>query len=317
MLPGPPKLLLVDDQIETIELLEGILGEHYQLHFALDGETALALALALIPDLILLDVLLPGGNGFEVLTRLKADPLTASIPVIFITGLTDAQAETRGLQLGAADYLTKPINPAVARARIENHLALKQARDQLLALADSDGLTGIANRRSFDAALAAAHVRHLRSGAPLGLLLIDIDHFKEFNDSAGHVAGDDCLRAIAAALRGALAHHGDLAARYGGDEFAALLAEVDPVEGIAPVAADIAARVQRLAIPHPASPLAAWVTLSIGGSASRCGPGSTPTQLLVHADAQLYRAKRAGRNCIALADDRGPQPIRPGAAVAA
>ena len=155
----PAKILIIDDDPVSIELIANLFRGHYEVLFALDGEKALALAARAAPDLILLDIMLPDMDGFAICSRLKADPLTMAIPVLFITGRDDSAAETRGLELGAMDYITKPINPLVLKIRVRNQIELKQARDRLTMLATTDGLTGIANRRRFDEILAREHAR--------------------------------------------------------------------------------------------------------------------------------------------------------------
>ncbi|WP_462321775.1 response regulator [Halochromatium sp.] len=163
------KILIVDDDPATVELIANLFRGQYEILFALTGEKALEIAASTEPDLILLDLMLPGIDGFAVCIQLKADPLTEAIPVLFITGRDDSAAETRALELGAMDYITKPINPLVLQIRVRNQIALKQARDRLARLATTDGLTGIANRRRFDEVLAQEHARHARSRARLGL----------------------------------------------------------------------------------------------------------------------------------------------------
>ena len=297
------RILVVDDEPANIELIADIFEHDYEVLFAMNGEKALEIAAAAAPDLILLDVMLPGMDGFEVCSRLKAEPLTRDIPVIFVTGLGDTAAETKGLELGAMDYITKPINPPVVRMRVRNQIELKQARDQLARLATTDGLTGLANRRRFDEVLAMEHARHVRSGAKLALIMLDIDHFKLFNDTYGHVRGDDCLRAVAKVLKTTLHRATDLAARYGGEEFACILPDTIPPHGAHAVAERIRREVAGLNIPHGNSPTAGHVTVSLGVITACCTQDSDPSALVSLADKQLYRAKTAGRNQTCLAQD--------------
>jgi diguanylate cyclase (GGDEF)-like protein/PAS domain S-box-containing protein len=180
-------------------------------------------------------------------------------------------------------------------ARKKAETALAASNKRLAEQSLLDGLTGIANRRRFDETLAREYRRHARGGATLSLVLIDIDHFKAFNDRYGHIQGDACLRRVAEALRQNVTRAGDLVARYGGEEFACILPETD-----APAAAALAERLRRavaaLDIPHEASPTACRVTVSCGAATRRCLPGGAPLDLLARADEQLYRAKAAGRN---------------------
>ena len=185
------------------------------------------------PDLVLLDIKMPGMDGYEVCRRLKQHATTRDIPVIFVTALGEEEDETRGLDAGAIDYITKPVSPRILRARVRAHLSAKDAQDRLAELSRIDELTGIANRRRFDEMLALEWRRNLRQRMPLSLVMCDIDYFKAFNDSHGHVAGDRCLRCVAVAVAGAMRRPTDLPARYGGEEFAALLSATGPGWGAA------------------------------------------------------------------------------------
>ncbi|MEI6987192.1 MAG: response regulator, partial [Rhodospirillaceae bacterium] len=290
-----PRVLVVDDETANIELLAEICGDAHEILTASDGMVALEIAASTKPDVILLDVMMPGIDGYEVCRRLKAEPLTANIPVIFITGLGDVAAETRGLELGAADYVTKPISPAAVRARLTNQIALKKTQDQLARLATTDGLTGLANRRHFDEVIAHEYARHARSGGELSLILLDVDHFKLFNDTYGHVSGDDCLRQVARAVGNVVTRVTDLAARYGGEEFVCLLPMTDQ-KGAARIAENIRESVAALAVPHRGSSAADHVTVSLGVITTRCVPGRSSLNILALADEQLYAAKSGGRN---------------------
>jgi diguanylate cyclase (GGDEF)-like protein len=298
-------VLIVDDEPSNIEVLAALLEAEYEVVFATNGAQALELVHHAPPDLILLDVMMPGLDGYEVCARLKSDDETAQIPVIFITGLDDVEAETRGLSLGAADYVTKPFSPAIVRARVHNHMAFKRARDVITELAVTDGLTGLANRRRFDETLHREYRRHSRSRATLSLILLDIDYFKTFNDTYGHVAGDDCLRKIAGALA-QTRRVSDLAARYGGEEFACILPETDE-RGASTVAQAILCGIRVLAIPHAASPVASHVTASLGVVSTLCPSTMTGGEVVQAADVCLYRAKAEGRDRIVTAElDRSP-----------
>lgn len=295
------RILIVDDESTNIELIADIFEDSYEVLFAKDGEKALEIAANAAPDVILLDVMLPGMDGFEVCSRLKADPLTKDIPVIFVTGLGDLEAEKKGLELGAMDYIAKPINPPVVKVRVKNQIDLKRARDQLARLATTDGLTGLANRRRFDEVLAMEHARHVRSKMELGLIMLDIDHFKLFNDTYGHVRGDDCLRAVAQVLRTTLHRATDLTARYGGEEFACILPDASSPEGLQAVAERLRQGVADLKIPHGHSPTADHVTISLGVVSACCTNDTSPAMLVSLADQQLYKAKAEGRNRICFA----------------
>lgn len=292
-----PTILIVDDDISTIEIMNAALEDDYEVSFATSGEDGLDAARQILPDLILLDVLLPGIDGFEVCKRLKAEPLLADVPIIFTTGLGDTDDEVRGLTLGAIDYVTKPIQPIALRARVGNHIELKRLRDKLAEMAVTDALTGLSNRRHLEKTLQAEAARLTRTGEWLSVIMLDIDFFKAFNDTYGHLAGDRCIVMVAAALNRALKRVSDLSARYGGEEFACVLPGAD-IDAARSVAQDIQQQVSSLSIAHELSPISPYVTLSIGIATARCEPGMTPDLWLAQADKQLYRSKTLGRNQI-------------------
>lgn len=292
------KILVVDDELCNVEILADVLEPDFEVVFATSGAGALDIVERVDLDLVLLDVMMPGLDGYGVISRLKSDAATADIPVIFITGLTDSEAETRGLELGAVDFVTKPFTAAVVRARVRNHVELKRARDQIMLLAMTDGLTGLANRRRFDAVLEAEVKRHARSKSALSLILLDLDYFKAFNDRYGHVAGDECLRLVSGVLGTTIRRTTDLAARYGGEEFACILPDTD-LAGATAIAEHIGAGIERLAIPHVGSHVAKHVTVSLGVLGASCTRETTPRDVLSAVDGNLYRAKSEGRNRIA------------------
>ena len=295
-------ILIVDDEPTNIELLVGLLEDDYELLVATDGAGAIELALDNQPDLILLDVMMPGMDGYEVCDNLKRAEETADIPVVFITGLGEDMAEIRGLAAGAVDYVSKPINPHILVRRVANHIQLKQARDRLSAMALLDGLTGLCNRRSFDRALDQECQRLRRApGGFLSLILLDIDYFKRFNDSYGHPAGDACLKAVAQVILGTLRRSIDIAARYGGEEFVCILPET-PCHGAIMVAEQIRAGIQGLGIPHVKSEAARVATASLGVVTVEAGMEVVPGVLVSAADTLLYGAKNQGRNRVIAAN---------------
>jgi diguanylate cyclase (GGDEF)-like protein len=296
-----PLVLVVDDAPINIEVLARVL-DGYEVIFACSGAEALSLAAAQGPDLILLDVMMPGLDGFDVCRILKADPQLEKIPVIFITAMTQDVDQARGLDVGAIDYITKPIRQRLVRARVRNHLELKLARDLLERRAVVDGLTGVANRRRFDEFLLQEWLRAGRNQLPCSLILLDIDMFKTYNDCYGHLAGDDCLRKVARALAGALHRPADLVARYGGEEFACVLPETDAA-GASLVAKAIEDSIHALNIPHERSSVSHCLTVSQGVASCRPLPAHSGSSLLVYAaDRLLYAAKEAGRDRIVAAD---------------
>jgi diguanylate cyclase (GGDEF)-like protein len=295
-------ILIVDDNPSNIQLLSDVLGQDHFIKTAQNGPDALNIALSDQPDLILLDVMMPGMDGYQVCSELKASPETSDIPVIFLTVLNEEKNEAFGLKLGAIDYIVKPTSANLIRARVKNHIELKRYRDMLKDLGQIDGLTGIPNRRFFDIVLDKEWRRAEREKHPLSVIMIDIDHFKAFNDSNGHMAGDDCLRTVAQAIAHVLKRPGDIAARWGGEEFACVLPNID-AKSAQLMAETILAAVRDLAIPHPSSPVAKVVTISLGtASQVDFSRGSTVT-LMEEADKNLYTAKSLGRNRVAAPSD--------------
>lgn len=297
---GKLMILLVDDAPTNIQMLNETLKDGYHLFFATNGRDALRIASESLPDLILLDVIMPDMDGYEVCRTLKADPLMRDIPIIFITAMNQQEDEAIGLELGAVDYIAKPFNSTIVRLRIRNQIELKRQRDLLARLSHLDGLTGIPNRRALDDALGRELRRGSRSLRPLSLLMMDIDYFKAYNDNCGHLAGDDCLRAVAQSLKVSLGRAADFVGRYGGEEFLAILPETDEI-GAMIVANEILAGVASLCIPHPASPLGAKVTISIGVATAVAQRDVQQGNLLQDADKALYQAKQEGRNRIVAA----------------
>ncbi len=291
---GKPKLLLVDDQPINIQVMYRCFAGDYQVFMATSGEQALSLCRSNPPDLILLDVVMPGLDGFEVCKLLKADPITQHIPVIFVTAHTDSVQETYGLSIGAIDFIAKPVNPDVVRARVKTHLTLKFQSDLLRKLVFLDGLTGAFNRRYFDQQICTEWGRAARNNTPMSLILLDVDFFKLFNDSYGHQAGDDALRAVANALKSCLRRPADLVARYGGEEFACVLPETSYLDALA-IADELERKIRSLAIAHKNSNVAEVLTISLG-LATRVGSSPSEVQdLIALADNLLYQAKHSGR----------------------
>lgn len=291
---GKPKLLVVDDQPINIQVMHQVFAKDHQVFMATNGAQALSICHANPPDLILLDVVMPGMDGFEVCSQLKADESTCNIPIIFVTAHTDAAQETHGLSMGAADFIAKPVNPAVVRARVKTQLTLKFQSDLLRKLAFLDGLTGVFNRRYFDQQLLVEWARSSRSCAPLTVIMIDVDHFKAFNDRYGHQAGDDCLRQIAGALKSCLKRPADLVARYGGEEFACVLPDTAFDDALV-LAGELERKVRGEHMAHEASSLGGVVTVSVGLATRTVDSNGDAQALLGLADAQLYSAKKSGR----------------------
>jgi len=290
-------ILIVDDMPTNIEILNEILGNDYEILFATNGEDAINIASNVSPDLILLDVVMPDIDGYEVCRRLKSNEKTKDIPVIFITSMDHEEDESKGLNIGAIDYITKPISSSIVKARVRNHLELKTYRDYLKNLSTMDGLTGIPNRRRFDEVIDLEWRRARRNQTPLSLLMMDIDYFKAYNDHYGHIAGDDCLVIVAKAIASVIRRPADFVARYGGEEFVVLLPETDN-SGAAQMATRVQEKMKMLAIPHEYSPVSNYVTLSIGVATTIPSDTQAPSDLIKQADELLYKAKNNGRNQI-------------------
>ncbi|WP_020652183.1 diguanylate cyclase domain-containing protein [Massilia niastensis] len=289
------RVLVVDDAMENIQILHGALQGEQEVLFALDGSRALELARTQHPDLILLDAVMPGIDGYAVCAALQAGPETRDIPVIFVTALNTPEDETRALAAGAADFISKPVNAAVVRARVRTQLTVKRQADALRALTLTDALTGVANRRAFDERLEAEWRRCARAGLPVALILVDVDHFKLYNDYYGHQAGDACLVQVAAALRRGASRTHDLVSRYGGEEFAVLLPQLD-AKGAEGVARRLLDSLAQLHLPHAASPTSPNLTVSMGLCSFVPQEGQPATTLVAEADTLLYQAKAGGRN---------------------
>lgn len=295
-----PKLLVVDDQPINIQVIHHIFSADCQVFMATSGAQALAICKDNPPDLVLLDVIMPGMDGFEVCAQLQADETTRNIPVIFVTAHSDASQETLGLATGAVDFISKPVNPAVVRARVKTHLTLKFQSDLLRQLVFLDGLTSVFNRRYFDQQFAKEWARASRNESALSIILVDVDFFKRFNDLYGHQCGDDCLKSIALALKTALRRPADMVARYGGEEFVCVLPDT-PFKEALDFAQHLEVLIRAIEIPHADSLISPFVTISLG-VASRVesddigvNTANNPTDLVSLADARLYQAKSRGR----------------------
>ena len=293
-------VLIVDDVPANVKVLASLLKDEYVVQVANRGEKALAIAQSdNPPDLILLDIMMPDIDGYEVCRQLKAHPETNRIPIIFVSALDEVRDEAKGLQLGAVDYITKPYHPDIVKARVRSHMSLKQKTDLLEDMSNIDGLTQVANRRYLDYRLQAEIRRLQRSQSHLSLIMLDIDHFKPFNDNYGHGRGDECLIKVAELLKQVVNRPGDLFARYGGEEFVAILPETD-AEGGQQIAEAMRKAVEQAAIPHGFSPTADVVTISLGVVSQRVVSVSGVT-LLEQADKALYLAKESGRNRVVIA----------------
>ncbi len=282
-------ILLVDDAKAIHTLVRAILhGQSVELHYSRGGQDALDTAAALHPDLILLDVEMPQPNGFEICRRLKSDPITSNIPVIFLTGATSVEERISGWELGAVDYITKPFEATEVLVRVRAALRTKQLIDLLERKAMIDGLTGLYNRTHFEQRIDEEVSLTRRTGHPLSCVILDVDHFKVINDTYGHLVGDDVLRNLAAMLADSCRAQ-DVVCRYGGEEFAMILPNTT-----ANGATEIAERVRRGIAGRSFPTLTAQVSVTCSLGVAQAVPAEdTPVQ---RADAALYQAKRQGRN---------------------
>jgi len=302
MIGDSKKILIVDDEKMNIIALSYFLKQQYQIIVAIDGASALEAAEKHVPDIILLDVLMPDMNGFEVLVKLKNSATTMHIPVIFITGLSGAGDEARGLSLGAVDYITKPFNKSIVKARIKTHLKMSEYVHTIEKLCMLDSLTGLPNRRGYDTRMTAEWGRAHREKRPLGLIMLDIDKFKTYNDTYGHPQGDLLLLAIAEVLTKTLKRPADFSARWGGEEFIVLLPDTD-IGGTYKIAEQLRVNIRNTLVPC-ADGTNTSATVSLGAISTIPGDNDSVTGFFAEADKLLYNAKKAGRDRVCCAQDR-------------
>jgi len=315
-------ILIVDDSARARLLIEAALRAQGHDHLtSVDSARAAFQALGMDSessgdppgfDLILMDLLMPEVDGIEACRQIKSCQRFTDVPVIMVTAEDSPECLKAAFEAGATDYVRKPVNRVELAARVQSALRLKQETDwrkarerELVALTEKlqqlshmDGLTEVANRRHFDEELARVWRRTLREGGAMALVMIDIDHFKSYNDQYGHLAGDECLRRVAEVLRTSVKRPFDLVARYGGEEFAVLLPDTQGA-GAEKIAEKIRASVEGLDIPHCRSSVGNRVTISCGVAVASPAPNLDPASLIAMADRRLYTAKHTGRNCVA------------------
>ena len=291
------KILIVGDNTDVLDLIATLFGATHVILTANSGKTGLAMAITETPDLILLDVKMPDVDGFVVCGRLKSSAETENIPVIFLTEKTGEEYELAGLRAGGIDYISTSIIPQVVEARIRNHLSQKSLLDKLQIMSAVDALTGIPNRRRFDEYIDQEWRRAKRNKYPLSLLMIDIDHFKKYNDKYGHQKGDECLRLVAQEIKQHPRRPSDMVARYGGEEFSIILPDT-PMEAALTLADRIRSGVSGLNLEHLDSDIFGHITISIGVATEAPEDHHTMLSLIETADKNLYTAKRGGRNSV-------------------
>jgi two-component system, chemotaxis family, response regulator WspR len=310
-------VLMVDDQAMVGEAVRRLLQDAPGLdfHYLQDARSALVTIRELRPAVVLLDLVMPVVDGLEVLSAIRADPLIAGTPVVLLSTTDDAATKARAFEAGADDYLVKIPEKVELQARVQYHVrsslvarerdqavqALRESQRrlqelnlQLLQLSQCDSLTGLANRRALDETLDVEVRRADRGQRGLALLMVDIDHFKRYNDHYGHVQGDDSLKMVSRAIKSVAARAGDLVARYGGEEFAVVLPNTD-AQAALKIAESICGAVRALAAPHAQSEMG-YVSVSVGMASCLPGTDIGPQALVEAADAALYRAKHGGRD---------------------
>ncbi|UPA09124.1 diguanylate cyclase [Borrelia nietonii YOR] len=288
------KLLLVDDTPTNLDLLIDILQYNYEIRVAINGFDALKQVEIANPDLILLDVLLPDISGYEVCKRLKNDPETRDIPVIFISSRDSTDAQLEGFNVGGVDYILKPFNGRIIDARIKTHLELKRLRDYFKNLARIDGLTQIPNRRFFTDKFAKSWMQALEHKRNVIVGMLDIDYFKKYNDNYGHTNGDECLKLIARSLNKIAIKYNIDIARYGGEEFI-LFSVNKSLEEMIDIVSILIEDIRNLELIHEHSSVSNFVTVSVG-LADQIPHDSNFTNIIKLADDKLYEAKISGRN---------------------
>ena len=296
------KILIVDDSAVQAAQLKAILEDEYDVTAVQTAEDGLCRVRSESYSLVVLDVVMPGMDGFTLLKKLQEEIITQSIPVILITSLSDVEDERRGLILGAVDYITKPFNAVIVKARVHNHIKLYGYRRQAERQSMTDRLTGIANRRQYERRSIAKWQEAVRLQVPFSICMFDIDHFKRFNDTFGHPAGDQVISAVAKTAARYLHRHTDFVARYGGEEFVALSLG-NSSEKVFAHLKKVRQAVEDLHIPHDPS-VAEWVTVSIGGVTVVPPVDGSYAFYLNVADTMLYDAKKRGRNRVVWADEQ-------------
>ncbi|AWB68273.1 diguanylate cyclase response regulator [Saccharobesus litoralis] len=296
-----PKVLVVDDDPNMIRLIAESLGKNYDILVARDGRACLKIIANQSVDLILLDVMMPDISGFELCQTIKDNVNTQDIPIIFVTSLEQEHDVAKGFNVGAVDFVSKPISAVILRARVRTHVTMKIQLDKMQVLATTDPLTLLANRRKFDETLQLEWKRCLRNTKPIAILMIDIDNFKAYNDNYGHGAGDECLTQVARTLQTSVARASDLVARLGGEEFAIILPDCDN-KGAEKVAQRVINLLEQENIPHNFSDTCSHISVSIGICAQLPSVNTQAAKTCELADQALYQAKQQGKNQFKSAD---------------
>ena len=287
-------LLIIDDEKANLRILTHILSPDYNIYTATNGAAGIKIAREYMPDLILLDILMPEMDGYQTLSEIKKNEETRTIPVIFITGLNSDEDEEKGLALDAADYITKPFNGNIIKLRVRNQIQMVNQLRTIEYMSMHDQLTKIPNRRSFDERLQMEWYRAKRERTAISILIADVDKFKNINDTYGHQQGDIVLQMIAKIFPKSLRRPADFAARWGGEEFVILLPNT-PLPGAMEVAELVRSNVEKIEVPC-ADDFTLKVTISIGVNSQEPAQGSPLANFISDADKALYAAKQGGRN---------------------
>jgi len=293
-------VLIVDDENSNIMALTHILSPIYAVYAAKSGQKALEAVEKYHPDVILLDILMPEMDGYAVISALKNSEKMRVIPVIFITGLSNTDDEEKGLNMGAADYISKPFSPAIVKLRVKNQLRMLNQLRIIEQLSMIDQLTSIPNRRGFDNRMDMEWIRAIRENTLISILFMDVDEFKAYNDRYGHQQGDAVLQTVAITITEALSRPGDFAARWGGEEFVVLLPNTE-LTGALHVAEKIRLNISNAVIPCMDG-TKTKITVSIGVKTQAPGHDCSCDSLVAEADKALYKAKESGRNRVCQAD---------------
>jgi two-component system chemotaxis family response regulator WspR len=323
------RVLLVDDQPMVGEAIRRalLIEPQVEFHYCADPTEAITVAKDIKPTVILQDLVMPNVSGLELVSRYRADPATSGIPIIVLSTKEEPTVKSDAFKAGANDYLVKLPDQIELIARVRYHsmayLVQRQRDDAYRALHESqrrlvetnlelqrltnvDGLTGLSNRRYFNEYIEAEWKRAVRAQTQLSLLMIDVDHFKQYNDSYGHVAGDAVLKKVAQTIKNSFKRSTDLAARYGGEEFSVILPETS-FENVFPLGETLVRTVETLALPHCASSVGSVLTISVGGATMIPQRGQAFSTLIETADKALYEAKTSGRNRT-ITRELAPQP---------
>jgi len=289
-------ILIVEDESLSIRALSEILRHEYTIYVEKKSSKVHELAKRVLPDLILLDVMMPDMSGFEVINELKMDEETKEIPVIFVTGMTNSEDEAKGLACGAVDYINKPFKESVVRMRVQHQIRIINLIRKLQNLSTTDELTSVGNRRYFLTSVHQEWERAKREQTPIGVMMLDLDYFKRLNDTYGHITGDAVLVHVAQTIKSGLKRASDKVARWGGEEFA-IIQPNTTLDGVRKIAEDIRVAVEnsRFSVDGQDS---ISLTISIGIHCVIPKPGDeyTADDLIAAADRALYKAKRKGKN---------------------